>query len=280
MEYYKLDCSELKFVYMLNINAADWKPKMKILSEYDLIVIENGEIEFLCDNKIFLLGKSSYILALPGQNICISKKATPDTRAWILHFRLSSHTSDNTPQQYSQDNKNYIVLPKTTQCTESNVLTYINLLYGEIMYRDYDYKNLLDDLVWHILYELQRSYYTNINQENIAADMTVKNSHYIKIVTYLHKYYSKKIQASDIERLVDLNYDYINNIFKKISGKTIMESLLSLRMSVATELMCTTDFSIAEIAEMCGFADNHYFSRKFKQYQNMSPSDYRKENKL
>lgn len=59
-----------------------------------------------------------------------------------------------------------------------------------------------------------------------------------------------------------------------------MASLLSLRMSVATELMNTTDFNIQEIAAMCGFEDSRYFSRCFKQLYNTTPSAYRAFNKL
>ena len=40
-----------EFVFILDICAEDWKPKLKILTDYDLIAVENSEIEVLCDKK-------------------------------------------------------------------------------------------------------------------------------------------------------------------------------------------------------------------------------------
>ncbi|MHB1152463.1 MAG: helix-turn-helix transcriptional regulator [Eubacteriales bacterium] len=278
MEYYEFDDSEKpEFVFILDISAEDWKPKLKILTEYDLIAVENGEIEVLCDEKTYILGKFNYILAHPGQTICITKKNTSDTRAWILHFRFKMHRINNTVSSVKNTD---IIIPKLSSCAESNAFTYIHLLYGEVVYRAHGFRKLLNDLTWHVLFELERSYYINRKFEKISVNVETGVSYYIKIIDYLHKFYGKKIQASDIEKLVDLNYDYVNTLFKKITGKTIMASLLSLRMSVATELMNTTDFNIQEIAEMCGFEDSRYFSRRFKQLYNTTPSAYREFNKL
>lgn len=41
-----------------------------------------------------------------------------------------------------------------------------------------------------------------------------------------------------------------------------------------------TDSSIAKIADLTGFNDINYFSRTFKKYKNLSPSEYREKNKV
>lgn len=278
MEYYEFSGLEKpEFVYIMNISAEDWIPKLRILTDYDLIAVENGQIEVLCDDKTYILSKYGYILGHPGQTICITRKNTSDTRAWILHFRLKGHSICGT---FDGKKNGDIIVPKLSSFAESNVLTYIGLLYGEFAYRSHGFKRLLGDLTWHILFELERACFVSRKFEKITVNAENGVSYYTRIVDYLHKNYAKKIQAPDIAGLVGLNYDYVNALFKKITRRTIMESLLSIRMSAATELMNTTELSIQEISEMCGFSDSRYFSRRFKQLYNTTPSAYRKFNKL
>ena len=42
----------------------------------------------------------------------------------------------------------------------------------------------------------------------------------------------------------------------------------------AKELISTGDYSLKEIAFMCGYSDYKYFSSEFKQFTGISPSEY------
>ena len=54
--------------------------------------------------------------------------------------------------------------------------------------------------------------------------------------------------------------------------------LTEARVRRAMDLLLYSDFTVAEIAELCGYADQNYFSRIFKKYASMSPSEYRPRN--
>ncbi|MDE6586514.1 MAG: AraC family transcriptional regulator [Clostridia bacterium] len=79
-----------------------------------------------------------------------------------------------------------------------------------------------------------------------------------------------------------LNYDYVRKLFKKETGATPHEYLLSLRMERAQALLLGrmtnrySNYSISQIAELCGFSEPLYFSRVFKKYFGASPSEYKK----
>jgi AraC-like DNA-binding protein len=47
------------------------------------------------------------------------------------------------------------------------------------------------------------------------------------------------------------------------------------RMEKAQELLLMTDNRISEIAKEVGFSDEGYFTRRFKQKFNVSPSEFR-----
>ena len=73
------------------------------------------------------------------------------------------------------------------------------------------------------------------------------------------------------------HYDYVRKLFKKEMGMTPLEYLTDLRMRKA-ELMLSSlwsrDYSVSEIAGLCGFDNALYFSRVFRKHFHMSPTQY------
>ena len=73
------------------------------------------------------------------------------------------------------------------------------------------------------------------------------------------------------------HYDYLRKLFKKEMGVTPLEYLTSLRMKKAEIMLSslwTRDYSISEIAELCGYDNALYFSRVFRKCFGCSPSQY------
>ena len=50
------------------------------------------------------------------------------------------------------------------------------------------------------------------------------------------------------------------------------------RLNAAKNLLAKSAYSVAEIAELCGYQDAFYFSRVFKKKLGLSPSEFREEN--
>ncbi len=86
--------------------------------------------------------------------------------------------------------------------------------------------------------------------------------------------------VEDCIRKLPLNYDYVRKLFKKETGVTPHEYLVNLRMERARAIISggVTNrygkYSVSQIAEACGFAEPLYFSRVFKKYFGVSPSEY------
>ena len=86
----------------------------------------------------------------------------------------------------------------------------------------------------------------------------------------------------DSLKKLPLNYDYVRKLFKKETGATPHEYLLSRRMELARGLIISglsnrySAYTISQIAEACGFAEPLYFSRVFKKYFGVAPSEYGK----
>ncbi len=96
------------------------------------------------------------------------------------------------------------------------------------------------------------------------------------LLDYIHENYAGKITSADIEQEFDCNYDYINRVFSKLTGYSIMRYVNLVRISHAKELIEATHLSFSEIGYLTGLDDPYYFSKVFKKYVGISPTEYYK----
>ncbi len=123
--------------------------------------------------------------------------------------------------------------------------------------------------------------------ELIAAYMVVyrSNDDYSDPVEYIRteilKHYASPEFALDaVMKDLPFHYDYLRKLFKKEVGVTPLEYMTGMRMKKAEALLNTMrsdEYSMSEIAGMCGFEDPLYFSRVFKKNFACSPSNYAKK---
>ena len=64
--------------------------------------------------------------------------------------------------------------------------------------------------------------------------------------------------------------------FKQLTGMTPRHYVQYTRIERAKELLLVSDQAIGDIAEALGFSDIYHFSRRFRQYANCCPSEFRR----
>lgn len=109
--------------------------------------------------------------------------------------------------------------------------------------------------------------------DNDQIDLS--NAYFLKIIRYINTYYSENITLKDVAKVVNLNPNYISQVFKKSAGTTFSHYLTNLRITQAKKLLTTTNTSINEISLQAGFNDYFYFLKTFKKYTGLTPSQYR-----
>ncbi len=97
-----------------------------------------------------------------------------------------------------------------------------------------------------------------------------------KICTYLNEHYNRQFSAKELEKHFYLSYKYMAFVFRKEKGTTMQQYHNEVRMNSAQSLLKSTLMSVGEISRMLGFSDMLYFSRCFRQFSGVSPTEYRK----
>jgi len=91
---------------------------------------------------------------------------------------------------------------------------------------------------------------------------------------YAKRNFANKITADEIAVNAGLSKFHFLREFKRITGYTLTQYLNTIRCEHAVTLLKSGQHQVKEVALMCGFESNSYFSRVFQQYTAQLPSAF------
>lgn len=96
-----------------------------------------------------------------------------------------------------------------------------------------------------------------------------------KAVEYLQAHYNEQVTLNEVAEHSYVSTYYISRMFKRELGKNFVDYLNEIRIEKAKELLKDIRYKTYEVAETVGIPDAHYFSRLFKKYVGVTPTEYR-----
>lgn len=99
---------------------------------------------------------------------------------------------------------------------------------------------------------------------------------YKRIISYIEENYMKKITLDDLADVAGCSSQYICRFFKKLSGDTPIQYLITFRVHKAAVMLTETTKTVLEVCLDCGFENISYFIRTFSRIMGMTPGQYRK----
>jgi AraC-like DNA-binding protein len=98
-----------------------------------------------------------------------------------------------------------------------------------------------------------------------------------RAVHYFNDNYKSDISIEDYAAKCHVSLSWFIRSFKKYTGLTPMQYILSARIASAQALLESSSYTVSEIASIVGYSNQMYFSRIFKKQTGMSPLEYRKK---
>lgn len=97
-----------------------------------------------------------------------------------------------------------------------------------------------------------------------------------KIKEYIDSHYMDKLSLEFLADYIHVNKFYLSRLFKEKTKENLFDYINAFRIKKAKYYIEHTHHKIYEIASMVGLEDTAYFSRVFKKYSGLSPSEYGK----
>ena len=111
-------------------------------------------------------------------------------------------------------------------------------------------------------------YYTDEAKEHPDEDI-------LQIQIWMQDNYSKTVTISALASHFDMSVRTLNRRFKNALGKAPLDYLQNLRLNMTRDLLQTTNLTLAEIANRCGYQDVAHLSKLFRRHFNTTPGVYR-----
>ena len=110
--------------------------------------------------------------------------------------------------------------------------------------------------------------------KQVTHEKRTKIANYV--MNYIYKYIDTDINIDELSVELNMSKFHLHRIFKDEFGKNIYESIKSIRLQKASNLLITNKYStITQIANMCGYSSQTSFLRAFKERFLMTPKEWK-----
>lgn len=106
---------------------------------------------------------------------------------------------------------------------------------------------------------------------------SIEHSSIQEAIDYLHKHYEEPLTLQQVAEVVHLNTSYFSTLFKQSMGVTFSQYLTNYRIQQSKKLLQDCRYSIEDVAIKSGYQSAKYFIQIFKEYEKITPNQYRKQ---
>lgn len=232
-------------------------------SYWELTYVDKGELLTTIDGVSYHLKQGDLIFYAPMQFHTQSTFEKISSSYLTINFKMNFNHADLLCNKiFSLKRDSYFIVTKLIE-ELSNDNLYSNDL--SLCY--------LKQLIIQML-RLDNSYFHS--KSTTHMQQTYENELLNDILLYIDNNIYEKISVSTLCEHFCISTSMLHSLFRKNMNNTAKNYINELKLSKSKELIRNSTHTLSEISEMLGFSSIHYFSKKFKSYFNISPTEYSK----
>ncbi len=112
-----------------------------------------------------------------------------------------------------------------------------------------------------------------------AAAVKPENPNIALMTNYIENHYPDSLTVEAIADAACLSPGYAGRIFKEQLGLPISDYVLKVRIEKSKKLLLNPHYQIQAIAEKVGYGDAGYFTKVFRKFEGITPTQFRKVHK-
>lgn len=228
---------------------------------------------FRCDTEVFLDG---HYRLIPANTFFLYEKGIPQ-----IYRKLDGHFINDWMHfdfdQYDQYFEK-LGIPFQTPITlpNSKIITdRISDLFIEFFNIGDQHEVIIDQLINVMFHQFSDLY------RMMRSDNEKKKSHIGKFIEIRRRIQSYELLDKNSESLaqdMNMSKSYFQHLYREFFNSSVGQDLINARIDYACHLLHSTELSIRDISERCGYSNLEHFSRQFKKIKHISPSSFRHHN--
>jgi len=219
-------------------------------------------------HEYHIKSNQGFLISPNQSNFYIADATHPWEYAWIEFDGLRA--------------KEHLTLSGLTYDTpiyKSNDKIYADELKKELLYIAAHGASSPFHLIGHLYLALDYLFHSSATkidtQRGKLADFYVREA-----ISFIEQNFQNDITIEEISAFCNLNRSYFGKIFHSTIGTSPQTFLINYRMRKAVELLKLTELPIRDISNAVGYPNQLHFSRAFKNVYNVSPKEWRLNNRI
>ena len=232
-------------------------------SYWELTYVDKGELLTTIDGVSYHLKQGDLIFYAPMQFHTQSTFEKISSSYLTINFKMNFNHADLLCNKiFSLQRDSYFIVTRL-----------IEELSNDNLYSDDLSLCYLKELIIQML-RLDNSHFHS--KPTTHMQQTYENELLNDILLYIDDNIYEKISVSTLCDHFCISTSMLHSLFRKNMNNTAKNYINELKLSKSKELIRNSTHTLSEISEMLGFSSIHYFSKKFKSYFNISPTEYSK----
>lgn len=281
LQEFKIQLNITRIANLQYFEFSDFISEPDAHSFYELIYVDGGYLDIESENYSGRLKQNQMIIHPPDDRHRLFARADVSPHVIIIGFesktdRLApfqvpadiTQAQQNVLAQVVREGRN-VFLPPYDIPNQTNMEKRKEFSFGA----DQLIKNLLE--YYLVLLIRQRAHE---EQKSIMPATETDDPLISDICGYINNNLTHKFTIRELCLLYGINKTTLSKLFKNQTNLTIMDYIQKAKINRAKDMLKSGKFSVTEIADKLNFSCIHYFSKTFKKLENISPTEYIKQN--
>lgn len=247
------------------ISPAGFLHHRRRFEENVLIMITEGTLFITANGAPRVVSAGQYIMLPAGEEHYGAAPSQGRLSYLWAHFRGEFREcagSDNAGFAY--------LLPETARLSDygRSAQLFHQLMDLSLEERLYS-QDMADYAVSLLMMELSQEYFISAGGAQRLSPAVASAREWIKNHCF------RPFTAAELAEALGYSADYLSTLFKQSTGESITRCANRLRINTAKTLLTNYGVTAKEAAYSCGFSDEKYFMKVFRQFEGLTPTQYK-----
>lgn len=257
---------------------------------WELMYVDRGEIIALADEKEFVLKQNQLTFCAPGEFHAVRANGAVAPNTIIVSFACESRELQRLAGQifYVNEYERSLLAGIAREAKKAYANDLSDPAYRRLKKKKrtpvgtagYAAEQMLGCYLQLLLIDFLRN--GGFARRKLPGKVMQDNDHKAKFATlnqWIEGHMDRAFTVEDLCAEAMLNKSTVERIFRENSGMSAIAYCRAKKIEAAKKLLREDALNISQISERLGFSSVHYFSRTFRQLENMPPSEYAKSAK-
>ncbi len=254
----------------------DWHSTPHYHPFLELLYVFDGKGEFIIDTQAFSLTRGDFVIINPYTIHTETSSPKNPLKYYIFgidNISLSARQKSPPPRHDTlAENGGFCPVFHNPEYSE-RTLGYVQKIADEFEKKAPYYELMVYHRLCCLLIPILRT-------NDLSFSETVDNRNATKEIVfvkqYIDRHFAFDLTLDELAQKAFINKFHLIHFFTQAYGVSPIRYLNQKRIQEAKILLRTTDLNVTSVANAVGFASPSFFAKKFKDLNDISPTDYRK----